>query len=255
MRKHDPESGCSFVSSVSFVLNDVSSDEQGIAVIIAMMGLLIISALGMALVLGTSTETNIARNFKSGAGGAYAADAVVQQALDELAAVSDWTALANGSIHSALADGAPSGERTMADGTRINLAEVLNLANCGKLTTCSAADMNAVTAERPWGTNNPHWRLYAHGRMADEAPAGVISSRFYLILLVADDPSEIDGNPSVDAASPNPGAGVLLLRGEAFGPAGAHAVVEATVVRADPDELSSIPGTPPVRVTSWRLGR
>ena len=223
--------------------------------IVAMMGLLMISALGMALVLGTSTETMIARNFRSGAGGVYAAEAVVEQALDELAAVPDWTALVNGSLHSALTDGPPSGERTMADGTRINLTEVLNLANCGKLTMCSAADMNAVTAERPWGTNNPRWRLYAYGRLADEAPVGIISSRFYLILLVADDPSEIDGDPSIDAASPNPGSGVLLLRGEAFGPGGAHAVVEATVTCADPDELISIPGTPPVRIASWRLSR
>jgi Tfp pilus assembly protein PilX len=249
MRKHD-RSGVPFASSA---LNDVSRDERGIAVIVAMMGLMIISGLGVALVLGTSTESMIVRNFKSGAGGVYAADAAVQQALGELAAVSDWSAVLDGSSHSAFADGAPSGERTLADGTRLNLTEILNVANCARLTTCNAADMNAVTAERPWGTNNPWWHLYAYGRIDGEPPSGGVGSRFYVVLLVADDPSEIDGNPSMDALAENPGAGVLLLRSEAFGPAGAHAVVEATLTRTDADELSSIAGAPPIRLAAWRL--
>jgi hypothetical protein len=249
MRNQDHSRG-SFAFLVS---NDVRRDERGIAVIVAMMGLMIISALGMALVLGTSTESMIVRNFKSGAGGVYAADAAVQQALSELAAVSDWSGVLDGSIHSAFVDGPPSGQRTLADGTRFNLIEIVNVANCGRLATCSAAEMNAVTAERPWGTNNPCWRLYAYGRMDGQPPTGGVGSRFYVVLLIGDDPSEIDGNPSMDAVAENPGAGVLWLRGEAFGPAGAHVVVDATITRTDVDELSNISGAPPIRLVSWRL--
>ena len=54
--------------------------EEGFAVIVAMMGLLLISALGSALVLATSVETLIARNFRDGAGALYAADAAAAHA-------------------------------------------------------------------------------------------------------------------------------------------------------------------------------
>ena len=43
----------------------------------------------------------------------------------------------------------------------------------------------------------------------------------------------------------NPGAGILQLRSEAFGPGGAHRAVEATIARAGVG----------VRIISWRLVR
>ncbi len=67
----------------------------------------------------------------------------------------------------------------------------------------------------------------------DSAPAP-----FYIVVLVADDPAESDGDPLRDATGLTPGAGVLRLRSEAFGPAGAHHVVEGIVAR---------PATPPGR--------
>jgi hypothetical protein len=234
-------------------MRSAASEERGIAVIVAMMALLLFSAIGAALVLGTSTETLIARNFGARAGAAYAADAIVQQAVYELGLVPDWTAIVSGVAQSTFADGPPGGNRTLPDGTAVNLTEVLNLANCQKFVTCSDSELARVTAERPWGSNNPRWRLYAYGRMPDGTAAAVNRAAFYVVALVADDPEEVDGNPSVDAAAPEPGAGNILLRGEAFGPAGAHAVVEATATRVDPSELSSIPGTPAVRVVTWRL--
>lgn len=229
-------------------------DERGLAIVLAMMGLLIMSALSVALVLGSSVETVIARNFRGTGAAVYAADGMLQYAVDELEGVSDWSAVLSGATRSRFADGLPVGVRRLADGTTIDLNEVSNLANCGKLTACSLADMNLITVERPWGTNNPRWQLYAHGAFADLVPAAG-DSRLYVVLLAADDPSEIDGDPLLDGLSPSPGAGVLLLRAESFGPAGAHAVVECTVVRIDTSELSRIPGTPPVRIRSWRAAR
>lgn len=229
-------------------------DERGSAIVLAMMGVLIMSALSVALILGASVESVIARNFQGAGAAVYAADAMLQYAVDELAGVSDWSAVLSGATRSRFADGLPAGVRRLADGTAIDLDEVASLANCGKLTACSLAEMNLITAERPWGTNNPRWQLYAHGGFADLAPAAG-DSRLYVVLFAADDPSEVDADPSLDGLSPAPGAGVLLLRAESFGPAGAHAVVESTVVRIDADELSRIPGTPPVRIRSWRAAR
>ena len=69
-----------------------------------------------------------------------------------------------------------------------------------------------------------------------------VNSPFYVIAMVADDPSETDDNPLADGIEGiHPGAGVLALRMEAFGPRRAHRVVEATVSRQ-----------PSVRLLSWR---
>ena len=66
--------------------------------------------------------------------------------------------------------------------------------------------MNTSTAERPWGTNNPRWRLYAYGPVHDFLPTGTINSPFYVVVWVADDPSETDANPALDGSdASNPG--------------------------------------------------
>lgn len=228
---------------------DVHS-EEGFAVIVAMMALLVISALGTALVLATSVETLIARNFRDGAGAIYAADAVAALAMPELASTPDWTSVLNGTTRSAWADGAPEGVRSLRDGSTINLTEILNIANCGTPAACRDRDMTAIDAARPWGLNNPRWRLYAWGRLADWLSEDAIDAGFYVLLLVADDPAETDGDPLADG--PGPGFGVLTLRAEAFGPGGAHAAVEQTVARVSADEISRRPGLLGVRVVSWR---
>jgi len=212
--------------------------EDGMALIIALMAMLMMTALGMALVLTTSLETMIAGNFRNSSEGLYAADAVVERAMDDLLAVPDWNTLLDGSVQSAFIDGLPSGARTLPNGSLIDLSQIIGLANCEKTTICSTADMNAVTTERPWGANNPRWQLYAYGNLDDMVPTGTINSQFYVVVLVGDDPSETDNDPTKDGVSQdNPGTGVLELRAEAFGPRGAHKVIELTIARTNTSEL------------------
>ena len=45
--------------------------------------------------------------------------------------------------------------RVLADGRPIDLGEVVNLANCRQTAPCSSAAMDAATAERPWGAEQP----------------------------------------------------------------------------------------------------
>ncbi len=212
--------------------------EDGVALVIAMMAMLLMTALGAALVLTTSSETIIASHYRNSGEVMYAADAALERALDDLLTVPDWNALLNGSAQSAFVDGPPRGSRTLPDGSSLDLTQVLNLANCQKSTVCSSSDMDAITTDRPWGSDNPRWQLYAYGRMSDLMPAGTIDSSSYVIVLVGDDPSENDGNPMQDGASQtNPGSGVLAMRAEAFGPRGAHKVIELTVTRTDTTDL------------------
>ena len=136
----------------------------------ALMVMLLMSALGAALILVTSSETMIAANFRNSLGALYAADAAADQALAEVARVADWDQLLNGTIRSAFVDGSPFGTR-LVNGAPVDLSQLVSLASCHKTTTCSGAEMDAVTAERPWGANNPRWQLYAYGG-AQERRAG-----------------------------------------------------------------------------------
>jgi len=221
---------------------DIRRDD-GVAMMMAMAATLLTSALGVALVLATSSEAIIASNFRDQAAGAYAAEAAVERALDDLAAVENWSAVLNGTVRSTFVDGAPAGMRTLADGSTIDLGRIVNMADCGRIQPCTDADMDAVTAQRPWGPNNPRWQLYAYGRLKDLLPNESIDSPYYVSVLVGDDPSETDARPLEDGESA--GAGILVLRAESFGPRGVHRSVEMTVARPAAGQAG-------LRVLSWR---
>ena len=228
--------------------------EHGMALLVAMMAMLLMTALGAALVLTTSSEAIIAGNFRNSIEGLYAAEAVLERSLDDLQTLPGWNPVLDGLLQSAFVDGAPGGSRTLSDGSAIDLGQAINMANCRKITACSTTDLDAVTADRPWGANNPRWRLYAYGRLSDMMPAGAINSPYYVMVMVGDDASENDDNPLLDGIGPgNPGAGILAMRAEAFGPRGAHTAIELTLARIDAAELESARAG--VRVLSWRAVR
>ena len=210
--------------------------ERGIALLIAIMAMLFMTALGTALMLTTATETKISNNFRHSSESLYATDAGLERSMDDLLTVPDWNSLLSGAATSGFIDGAP-GTRELADGTEFDLNEVLSFANCQK-TSCSTADYSAVTLERPWGPNNPRWRLFAYGPVSNMIPTATLNSPFYVVVMVGDDPSENDSDPLLDGAvATNPGMGVIALRAEAFGPRGVHRVIEMTIARTDTTEL------------------
>ena len=218
-------------------------------IILALMATLLMSALGAALILTTSSEALIAANFRNAREGAYAADAAVERAMDDLGSIADWNAILDGSIQSAFVDGPPSGVRMLADGSPLDLGQIVNMMNCRKATLCSAASLTAKTSQRPWGANNPVWRLFAYGRLSTLLPPHAIDSAYYVLVMVADDPSENDNDPLHDGSSAtNPGTGILALRAEAFGPRATHQVAELTIARPRVEEDG-------VRVLSWRVIR
>jgi PilX N-terminal len=219
--------------------------ERGLALVVVLMTMVMLSALGVALVLATTAETRIAANFRVAEQTLYAAEAAAEHAIDALALVPDWSALLGGGVLSSFVDGSPSGTRQLDDGTVIELTEAVNYANCQKASACSTSDMDAVTEDRPWGPNNPRWSLFAFGRLRTLLPPGAAPVPQYVVVMTGDDPGEVDNDPLRDGAAGTPGAGVVALRAEAFGPGGAHKVVELAVAR----------GSSAVRVLSWREHR
>jgi hypothetical protein len=216
---------------------------NGVVLVAVLLLTLLMSALAAALVLIASSETAIASNFRNSQEARYAAAAAAERAVVELTAIADWNQLLDGSARSTVVDGMPSGIRTLADGSTIDLGELLNVANCQQTSICGSAEMDAVTAERPWGANNPRWRLFAYGWLRDMLSPGTIDSAYYLVVLIGDDPSETDGDPSRDGVSPSPGAGVVELRAQAFGPRGSRRTINLSAGRTSRDGS---------RVMSWR---
>jgi hypothetical protein len=226
--------------------------ERGAALVLALFAIAIMAALGSALILLSTSDTEITANHRAGVEAFHAADAALERALVDLNGVLDWNPVLGGTVISTFVDGSP-GVRTLADGSTLDLTHVVNLANCQKTTPCSAADLVAIRAERPWGANNPRWQLYAHGPLSDAAGAGSARSSFYGIVLVGDDASENDADPLRDGDSPagwpNPGVGVVTIRAEAYGPRNAHRAIEATIARIDTAQPATVAG---VRVVNWR---
>src|SRR5882672_606382 len=98
------------------------------------MAMMMMVALGTALILTTTTESKITRNFRNTSEGMYAADAALERAVDDVLTIHDWNNLLSGASQSAFIDGLPSGTRTLGDGKAIDLAEIVNFANCQKAT-------------------------------------------------------------------------------------------------------------------------
>ena len=212
--------------------------DRGVALFVTVMALFLVSAVAFALALSASVETMIAANYRRSVEALFAADAGLERAEADLRASSDWNAVLEGLERSTFVDGPPSGVRPRPDGAPIDLDRETAVANCGSPAGCSDADLAAVTRERPWGASNPHWQLYAHGPLAALLPGTPDTSLFYLVVWVADDPAESDGDPLIDHN------GTLLVRSDAFGPSGAYRSIEATLARRDPPAA--------LRVVSWR---
>ena len=191
--------------------------------IIALLSLVLLSALGTSLAVVMNTELRASANHATSREAMYAAEGALEIAAHELLAVADWNALLSNGTLSAFVDGPAIGFRTLGDGTNVDLGQATAAAN---------------SEPRPWGANNPAWRLFAYGWLG---------SRTYVIAWAGDDFAENDGDPSTDGGGiANPGAGIIAIRAEAFGAGGAHKVLEATVRR------DSGGGVPTIRTLSWQ---
>lgn len=238
------------------------SDEEGVALVISLMATTLMTALGLALILMTMTEGTIASNYRDGSEALYAADAAIERAMQDLLAAPDWDNVLTGGVTSTFVDGPPAGIRELPGGRTLDLTQATNAVRCGKPQTCSDADMTTTTDERPWARNNPRWQLYAYGPLTGMLPFVSIDSSMYVVVWVADDPSENDDDPLRDGlpcvaggACVNIGKGVIAVRAQAYGPGAMMRAIEATLARttfADTEGVDEGPRRAGVRVLSWR---
>jgi hypothetical protein len=206
-----------------------ATGEAGSALVIVLLATLLLSALGTAMIVIATADTLAAANQRDSRVVLYAAEGALERAAADLVLLTDWNAVLAGDVRSPCADGPPTGGRRLPDGTLLALETMPNLAGCGVAAGCSPAALDAVTADRPWGRNNPRWRLFAYGPFSGSSSQPTV----YTVVIVGDDPGETDNDPARDAAAGSPGGGVLVLRAEGFGPGGSRRTVEAVVARGE----------------------
>ena len=204
--------------------------ERGVALVAALMVLALMGALGGAIVLATTVETTLAGNYRRVEMGHAAAEAMLARVVVDLAAAPDWTPVLAGERISSFVDGPPSGPRVLAGGVSLDLGALESMANCRRMRPCTASELTRVTAARPWGANNPVWRLFAYGDL-DRMVPGILPTGVYVVALVGDDTAETDGQPLIDGGSGPAGESGVLVRAEAFGLRGLREGVQAAIAR------------------------
>lgn len=224
--------------------------DRGIALIMVILVTAFLSALGLGLALAVFMDRLATGNLSGSVAMFYAADAGIEVAAAELAQLTNWNAVLSGAQQSNVTDGAPLGVRGLPGGGAVDLTAVTNTLNCGKATTCTNAQMDANSKERPWGTNNPRWRLFAYGPMQQFTQL-MRPPPCYLAVWIGDDGRETDGDPLIDAAAPAPGHGIVRVHAETFGFGGLHRAIEAELSRlcTTGEAGGCLPG---IRVQSWQ---
>lgn len=206
------------------------TNQDGTALIIALMSMMLLTALGAAVVMVSRTETAIANNYKNSQEALYAADAAVERVVQDLLMVPRWNDILSGATTSSFIDGDMRAEKTLPGGGRILLD------GPGSAT----AELQATTdSANLWGGNNPQWKLFAWGPLSELLDTATIDSAMYVAVWVADDPA--DASPSTpEVADGNPLSdlnGTLTLRAEAIGPGGTRKIIEVTVARTSGTEI------------------
>ncbi len=229
-------------------MNSRSGDrDRGTALVAAIALVLLLSAAGLGLALSSALEPSITRHFETGGQVGNVAVSAVVLAAHELAGVADWTPALRGEWHSSWLDPAGDGTVVSVGPPDVTAGVLTNLAACGREMPCLDGDIAVVTEERPWGENNPRYRLIGvlgGNRFGDEPSLAPYRAAVW----VGDDPAESDSDPLTDGGAPArwpagtpPGFGRVVVRAEAFGPAGTHRTAEAVLERG--------PGGP--RLRAW----
>lgn len=209
--------------------------EEGTALIIALMSMMLLSALGAAVIMVSRTETMIANNHRSSTEVLYGADAVLERVVQDLLMIPRWNDVLAGTVQSSFVDGPMTTAKTLPGGGTFTLC-------CG---TNTATDQLQADTDRLnlWGGNNPRWRLFAWGALSELLPNDRIDSPIYVAVWVADDPADAvpdaQGNPG-DTPDNDPlmdSNGTLTLHAQAIGPSGTRKVVEVTVARTASTEI------------------
>jgi hypothetical protein len=206
-------------------------DERGAALLVALAATALLTAIAAALIVSVSTEMLITGSFRAGQEALYGADAGLERAIHDLAAIPDWTAVLSSP---------PARAASFDDGVGVGRAPDGRPLVMGVLRSERQAVSNATYGASAFGPDNPVWQLFGRASLAAILPPGAIGQPAYVLVWVADDGLDGDGDPSRD------GNGQIVMHVDAYGVNGARRGIEAAIARAGPAG---------VRLLAWKETR
>jgi hypothetical protein len=174
-----------------------------------MIVVLVLAAIAFAAVSLADLEGAASVNDARTLGVAYAADAAVERAIDDLGTVTNWTDVLSGAVSSALRDADPRPRSPWGD----------------------VLDLSAMTMEVQGdpdvgiGPDQTRWRVFLAGPLAAMVPDVSPDVLLYVVAWVGDDEADGDGSAWVDANQ------ALRVRARALGPRGVRADREVVIDR------------------------
>ena len=203
------------------------------ALLTAVFATALLMGMGLSIALSGMTEASLAGHDRAGRALREASLAAAHLAIVDLRAQPSWSAvLAGGGVPPLSAAPGRALDSTLTPtspfgGPPLDLAAI-------------TADVQAAADT---GSGDPQvWRLFESGRF-DVLVPGASQAPWYVAAWVADDWADLDGDPSVDAN------GIVVVRGVAFGPAGASVTtvvsLRKTTVDGDPDRVQILAIRPP----------
>lgn len=225
------------------------STQRGIAVILVMLIVSLLTTIGLGLSLIVMMDGYASANLRESVSMLYAADAALALAARDLSHIEDWNAVLAGNVRGTIVDGPPPGVRALTQTSFIDLDAIGNELTCGLSVACPETQITSSTRERPWGANNARWQLFAYGPVRKFAQfARPVPG--YVTVWIADDGREEDGDATRDGAEGSAGNGVIRIRVDAYGPHGIRRPIEAELARLCIDAVE--PCARGIRVQSWR---
>ena len=212
---------------MNHLLNARVVNERGAAVVIALVITMLLAVLGAGMLTLTTTETMIAVSYRHAQEASHGAEAALERTMTDLATIADWSlAVATPNVMSSLNDGASSVR--LPDGLVVSLAA---------LSADRQRESDDSSGPAMYRADNPQWRLFAHAPIEDLLSSPATAPPLYLLVWVADDGNDGDGDPARDSN------GRVILHAEALGSGGARRGVEAVITRS---------GNGVLRVLGWQ---
>jgi hypothetical protein len=206
-------------------------DQRGAALLLVLGTCALITAIAASLIVAVSTETLITGSGRAAQETIHAADAGLERTIHDLAAIPDWSVVLASppTLMASFDDGAAVGKGP--DGRSLSMAA---------LGAERQASSNTTSGPAVFGPDSPVWRLFGHAALAAVLPPGLVAQPAYLIIWVADDGLDVDGDPAKDSN------GRILVHVESFGVNGARRSIDAAVSRS---------GLGAVRLLAWKASR
>jgi hypothetical protein len=227
-------------------------DERGLAMLVTLVALGFVSLVAMAIALSSTIDRLAASNHDEAVEVLNLVEAGLELAARDLASITDWNTVLDGSHQSPRAQGLPGQVAVPWPGTAVDLPGLTSQLTCGSASPCSDPARRALSVDRPWGANNPAWQPFLYARLSLSTP--LRPHEAYVVVWLGDDPGERDGDPLRDGGGPaTEGRYILRAHAEGFGRRGVRRAVDADLARLCSGVGPSETCLPGVRILGWRV--